>query len=262
MSEIKTLKFDSFEMDYFSFGNGDKTFVIVPGMSVKSVMLSADAIEAAYAPFAEEYTVYCFEYVKYMKRGYSVDNMADDLALAMCVLGISNAYMFGASLGGMVIQFLAIRHPELVAKLVLASTVSRLSNYDRSNMERWRGMVDRGEVRSLNIDLREHLYGEEFLEQWHDVFVSIENEGTEEEIQRVGYMIDACVGFDSFQYLDKITCPVLVIGDKDDKALSIEGSYELAEKLGCEKYIYEGYGHAVYDEAPDYKERLLNFYRD
>ena len=27
----------------------------------------------------------------------------------------------------------------------------------------------------------------------------------------------------------------------------------------CELYIYSGYGHAAYDLAPDYKERILEF---
>lgn len=262
MSEIKTIKMDNFEMDYFSFGNGDKSFVIVPGMSLKSVMLSADAIEMAYAPFKEEYTVYCFDYAKNPRRGYSVSDMADDLALAMCILGIENAYLFGASLGGMVIQYLDIRHPGLVSKMVLASSTSRLNDSGRANMERWKKYVEDGDVRSLNVDLREHIYGEEYLKQWHDAFVSIENDGTEEELQRLGIFIDACIGLNSYGDLDKITCPVLVIGSYDDKALLGQDSIEMAEKIGCELYMYKGFGHAVYDEAPDYKERLLNFYRD
>ena len=35
---------------------------------------------------------------------------------------------------------------------------------------------------------------------------------------------------------------------------------EIADLLGCELHIYEDYGHAVYDEAPDYKERILEFF--
>ena len=28
---------------------------------------------------------------------------------------------------------------------------------------------------------------------------------------------------------------------------------------GFEIYMYDGYGHAAYDMAPDYKERILEF---
>ena len=33
----------------------------------------------------------------------------------------------------------------------------------------------------------------------------------------------------------------------------------MAEKLNCEYYIYEGYGHGVFDEAPDYRSRTKEF---
>ena len=36
---------------------------------------------------------------------------------------------------------------------------------------------------------------------------------------------------------------------------------DLAEALGCGLYVYEGYGHAVYDEAPDYLARVGFFLR-
>lgn len=41
----------------------------------------------------------------------------------------------------------------------------------------------------------------------------------------------------------------------------IESSKEIADILGCELYMYSDvYGHAVYDEAWDHKQRVLNFY--
>ena len=33
-----------------------------------------------------------------------------------------------------------------------------------------------------------------------------------------------------------------------------------ADKIGCDSYFYEGYSHKVYDEAPDFKEMVYNFY--
>ena len=60
--------------------------------------------------------------------------------------------------------------------------------------------------------------------------------------------------------MDKIKCPTLVIGDKNDDVLGVEGSHEIADRLGCESYIYEDYSHAVYDEAEDIEERILEFF--
>jgi hypothetical protein len=33
----------------------------------------------------------------------------------------------------------------------------------------------------------------------------------------------------------------------------------IAKKIWAELFIYEKYGHSVYDEAPDFREKMLNF---
>ena len=58
---MNTVKTDSFEMDYIKFGHGSRTLVIIPGLSVQSVLLSADAIEEAYRMFTDDCTVFPFD---------------------------------------------------------------------------------------------------------------------------------------------------------------------------------------------------------
>ena len=53
---------------------------------------------------------------------YTVAMMAADAAGLLDALGIRDAYVMGHSLGGFIAQELAITRPDLVAKLVLAST--------------------------------------------------------------------------------------------------------------------------------------------
>ena len=63
-----------------------------------------------------------------------------------------------------------------------------------------------------------------------------------------------------YENLYKIECPILVIGSEKDKIMSRVRQTELAEDLGAELYLYPSFGHAVYDEAPDYKQRLIEFF--
>ena len=258
--EIKSVKNEDFEMNYFSFGNGEKTFVILPGASLKSVMRSADAVAAAYAGFAEKYTVYVFDWSSNLQKGYSIAQLADDTALAMKQLGIEQADVFGCSMGGMIAQYIAINNPELVHKLVLNSTMARNNEISLATLSEWKQLADAGDATALNRIVFKKVYSEAYYEQYKDIFKSMESDGTAEEMQRFSAMMDACVDMNSYNELDKISCPVLVMGSWKDLTLSPAGSIEIAEKLGCELYMYSGYSHAVYDEAPDYKERIMSFF--
>jgi pimeloyl-ACP methyl ester carboxylesterase len=122
--EVKTVKTETFSMEWFSFGRGEKTMVILPGLSVQSVMGLASFVAEAYRMFADDHTVYMFDRRKELPASYSIKEMAADTAEAMRELGLSGVDLFGASQGGMIAMQIAIDHPELVHKLVLCSTSS------------------------------------------------------------------------------------------------------------------------------------------
>ena len=59
-----------------------------------------------------------------VKSPYMLADMADDSAAILDVLGIDSAHVCGASMGGMIAQHLAVRHPKRVRSLVLMMTSS------------------------------------------------------------------------------------------------------------------------------------------
>jgi pimeloyl-ACP methyl ester carboxylesterase len=68
-------------------------------------------------------------------RPLSMEQMADDTAAALQQLGIEQTDFFGYSMGAGIALQVAIRHPELVRKLVLASVTYRLDGLHPGLME-------------------------------------------------------------------------------------------------------------------------------
>ena len=54
---------------------------------------------------------------------YPIEQMADDVAGFIAALGLRRAHVFGTSLGGVIAQELAVRHPQRVDRLVLSSAI-------------------------------------------------------------------------------------------------------------------------------------------
>ena len=68
--------------------------------------------------------------------GYTLDDMADDGVGLMDALGIDRAHVVGASMGGMIAQTIAIRHPDRVLSLasIMSNTGSRWAGQPRPRM--------------------------------------------------------------------------------------------------------------------------------
>ena len=88
----------------------------------------------------------------------------------------------------------------------------------------------------------------------------------ENELKRFITLVKGTEGFDARNRMSSIKCPVLAIGDTTDQVLGADATPQIAalqkENPRFEMYMYSGYGHAVYDTAPDYTHRLYIFFND
>ncbi len=257
---IEKVVTEKFEMRYFRFGSGEKVMVMLPGISIKSVMESADFVAGAYKMFSPKYTVYLFDRRTDIPETYTVDEMGEDTAAAMTALGLKDTYMVGVSQGGCMAQIIAADHPELVKKLVLESTVSRLSDDAVKTVGKWVEYARAGDKDALNLEFAESIYSDAFWDKYRDAILSMARLYTDDELARFVRLAEGMNGYTVYERLDSVHCPVLVMGGSDDRIFSQADLRETAEKLHGELYLFESYGHAFYDEADEAKQRILDFF--
>ncbi len=255
-----------FEMNYFRFGTGEKTMVILPGLSIQSVMGSAQAVAGEYAVMKDDFTVYLFDRRSQLPERYSVHDMAEDTVLAMEALGLKEIHLFGASQGGMIAMDIAIHHPGLVSRLALGSTASEAGNADGGAMNKWLSLAKAGERVELFVEFGRAIYPDAVFEKFCGALASAGAMVTDEELARFVKLAEATEGFNVTDRLPEIRCPVLVLGASDDRVLGARATELIIEKLGERPdfsfHIYDGFGHAAFDTAPDYQDRLYKFFME
>lgn len=249
------------QMDYITFGRGSKALVMIQGLNTRGIHGSAAALAWMYRCFAKDYTVYLFDRRENLPGGVTVRELAADTAAAMDALGLTAADILGVSLGGMMAQYLAIDRPDLVSRMVLAVTAARNHPTVESVIARWIDLTERGEIKALVVDMAEKMYSERYLRRYRPLLPLLAVLQKPKDVPRFVNLAGACLTCDTYAELDKVRCPVLVIGGGQDKIVGADASRELAEKLHCPAHIYEDLGHAAYEEAKDFNERVYAFLR-
>ena len=257
---VNTVRIGETKMDYLHFGNASgETLVILPGLALKSVMGAAEGIKAAYAPLAADYDIYLFDHIREEPEGYSIADMARDTLCAFDALGLLRVHLMGVSMGGMVSQRIAVDAPERVASLILCSTAMNLTHGNREAFANWISLAEAQNTSALTEAFGETVYSPAFFAQYKDAIIASGEGATARDFRNFLISANAVLAFDVSDEIQAIACPVLVLGAGEDRVLGVQASYDLIEALHGESYIYEGYGHAAYDEAPDYLDHIAAF---
>ena len=245
---------------YLRFGTGKKVMVMVPGLRIAPIEGTAKGLALGYRLFAKEYTVYEFDRNEPVREGCTIHSLAEDLAEAMEKLGLKDVYMYGASQGGMIAQDLAIHHPELVKKMVLAVTLCRSNETVEKVISDWIAMAgDRG-LNAVALDYITKGFSESYLKK-NKLFLPLLMKMQKlVPAERFITLARACLTCETYEQLDKVRCPVLVLGGGKDKVVTGEASREIAEKLNCPYYIYDDLSHEAYSEAKDFNRRIYDFF--
>lgn len=247
------------QVDCISFGRGRRPMIMIQGLNTRGIKGAGLTLAWMYRVFAKDYRVYLFDRRPNLRNGVTVREFAQDVAEAMDVLGLKNADIFGVSQGGMIGQYLAIDRPDLVHRLVLAVTLSRNNDTVIQTVNGWIEMAEQGQMKELVSDMAVKMYSEGYIRRYKPFMPLLTLLQKPKDIERFVTLARACLTCNAYEELDKIQCPVLVLGGKRDLVVGGEASEELAEKLGCEMFLYEHLGHAAYEEASDFNRKVFEF---
>lgn len=190
---------------------------------------------------------------------YSIADMAGDTAGLIQNLDLGATYIVAISMGGMIALELAIRYPQLVNKLVLASTTAGGPQSVNAKPEILALLMDvEGEsiearVRRIYPQLASEGYMDAHPEDLEQIVKdSLARPMTPEGYQRqlgaiMGHATQGVAG-----QLDKISTPTLVLHGDDDPLVPYPNGQFLAEHIpGARLVTFPGVGHLLMIEAAE-----------
>ncbi|MGI8602824.1 MAG: alpha/beta fold hydrolase [Verrucomicrobiales bacterium] len=190
------------------------------------------------------------------KGPYTTAMMADDYAALMDHLGIRNARIVGCSLGSVIAQQIALRHPDKVRALVLMCTWARLDRYGLTVWEHLMKCKASFRPEDFMHYVQMLIFTKSFFDKddcWQSVLEGRAAAATNPAPQPVHAMeaqAAAAMNHDTLKDLKHIKCPALVIGGNDDVFTPRWMSEEVAAALpNADLHLYDNAGHAFHWES-------------
>jgi len=260
------MRVNDIEMNYELHGEGEP-LVLIMGFTG-----NLEAWRPLVPAFAREYRVLIFD-----NRGagltdkpdgpYSMPMMADDTAGLMDALSIDAAHIYGVSMGGMIAQELALRHPQKVKALVLGCTTPGGSNSHRRPQKTFEALARIPNVsveEGLEIVLR-LLFTDEFAAAYGQQLREMTLHSFDLRTPRHTVLAQsaAIASHNTYDRLPQIGAPTLVIAGGDDELVPSGNSPILAQRIpGAELVMYPKARHGyLYEVAAEATAAVLDFLR-
>jgi pimeloyl-ACP methyl ester carboxylesterase len=184
---------------------------------------------------------------------YTLDDMADDAVSLMDALGVERAHIAGASMGGMIAQLAAIKHPQRVKSLIsIMSTTGRrdLPPGDRETLSalfRPPKSASRDDLIDASILVQKALSSPGFPVGEAETRLIAERRTDRASFDAAGLArqsaaLIAAPPRDAL--LRQVRCPALVLHGADDNVIPAAAAEDTAKSIpGAELIIVPGMGH-------------------
>jgi 3-oxoadipate enol-lactonase len=182
---------------------------------------------------------------------YSIEQFADDTAALLRHINSGPAHIVGASMGGMIGQVLALKHPECVRSLTLVCTTARPDAYMRHAIGSWKiisALCDREQLVGMRIPWL-------FTHRWFE---------NAEAMSKYMERVLSNPFPQTMNGLSDIRVPTHVIVGAEDILIPPRHSQLLAAKIpGARLTVVPETGHCLFWETPSqFNAAMLGFLAD
>ena len=183
---------------------------------------------------------------------YTLDQLADDARALLQALGIARTHWVGLSMGGMIGQTLALKHPEAFASLSLCDTSSRIPAEARPL---WADRIDTAESQGMESLVEPTLarwLTAPFRERRRDVVDHVAKMIRSTPPKGYSGCCHAIAALDLTDRISAIKLPTLIIVGEDDQGTPVAASRVMNERIkGSELVILTSAAHLSNLEQPE-----------
>jgi pimeloyl-ACP methyl ester carboxylesterase len=191
---------------------------------------------------------------RFPRTQYTLADMAEDTASLIAGLGLDSVHVVGASMGGMIGQSLAARHPERVRTLTSIMSTTGARRVGRPALSTWRRMAtpppaDREGWLERAVDMWRHIGSHGFpFDEEHVRAVALESwergGGAAARAGATRQLAAILKSGDRTSELRSIRAPTLVIHGDRDRMVNPTGALATARAIpGARVHTIAGMGH-------------------
>lgn len=231
-----------------------------------------NSMSAFNSPLAEHFTILAYDPRGLGESGspaqpFSIADLADDAAGLAAAVGWDRYHVFGASMGGMVAQELALRHPAAVDRLVLGVTHGGGGNCPApvviDKLDEM-SIIEKLRLSDTRQDEAWAAANPDMVSRFKEQFQAAREVLQADPAILRGYthQVNAVLKHDTFDRLPQITAPTLVFGGRYDGSCPVEVTRAMAAQIPgarCE-LVESGHGGWYFD--PAVWVMIIEFFRD
>jgi len=185
---------------------------------------------------------------------YSTAQMADDYAGLVRSLGLGPVRVVGISMGGAIAQELALRHPDLVERMVIASSWARCDRYTAEVFAHFRAVRAHVPDADFTQLLQLWIWSPAYVASHVDELREARTADAPRPMEQAAFsaQCDACIGHDTRSRLHGIRVPTLITAGEADIFTPLHFAEELHRKIpAAELEVFPDSGHAHHWECLD-----------